>query len=364
MLHTYRALATSAVTRAQFVARTLILPKAGLVVPTQIKPKSVVMLSTPQCLPDAIENAIMLHQMMEIQVIVAGVDAVVPNSVRSGLSELWLDDYCTVSKAVTLAARDAAPKLQESDGIHPVSAKVHWKHVDASLRLQLGGSSVDVALANTAFATNTLATLFYFQPRELALGDPTVGQTLLELHVALPELQPPLLPPQNHDRWTPLTTGQDLTVTKCTGNLIKQINGGPAALVLEKNAELMGIASKDTKVYAKVHTARKSMRYEVIAGGGGWGAKADLLALSPEAKLSGGEKVEFFMVTPEQRYAVGAMSVSRKFLFECTPESTTYGGERPLLQTVEDLFGCGSECGFLLDGVNHRSPGEAVSFSF
>lgn len=346
---------------ASFLARTNVAPKPGsLNVPSAFTPKSVVMLATPHTLPTAIENAITLHQMMKLQVVVAGVDSVVPNGQRNGISELWMADECAISNSVPLAAKDKQPELRKSDGVNPVGAKVHWKHVDATLALELGAHRLEVALANTAFATSTLATLFFFQSGS---QDPNVGQTLADLTVRLPALDAVFADPETADRWTPLDAG-DLLVTKCTGNLIKGLNGKPAASFLENNERLMAISSKDTKVYVKVYRGKSCQRYEVIAGGGGWGAKADLLALSPDAKVLVGDKVEFYMVTPERRYEVGVQAVSNQFLFECTPEETSYDAPVSTLQLVDHLFGCGSEQGFALDGVSHRSAGEAVAFKF
>lgn len=353
---------------AQFFARTSISPKSGstLLAPTHFSPKSVVLLSTPQNLPTVIENAIAFYQFAGMQVLVAGVDAVVPKGVRNGVSELWLDDYIEFSNSVNLNKKDASAPLRESDGIHVVGAKTNWKHIESSLRVELAGKTLDLSLANTAFSTNTLATLFYFQPKHLQQlhNDANMGETLCELTAKLPDLQPSLGEPVSQDRWTKLTE-DELRVTNFTGNLVKAINGKSAASFLETNEKLMLLASKDTKVYVKVFSDNGCKKHEVIAGGGGWGAKADLLAISPEVELKMGDRLEFYMVSPEDRYSdMQLAEVSRKFRFECVPETTTYSGTEVSLQQVEELFGCGCESGFQLDGLNHRSSGEVVEFSY
>lgn len=364
-----RRFATARPCAAKFVARTTVAPnpKALLLVPTEIAAKSVILLSTPQNIPTVIENAINMYQFASMQVLVAGVDSVVPNGSRNGVSELWLDDYITFKGSVPLTAKDKEPERRESDGINAVGAKTNWKQISASLSLHLGDHKVDVSLANTAFATNHLATLFYFQPPALQkqTRDQNMGEILCELTAILPPLSPLLAAPISGDRWTPLTENQNLVVTNCTGNLVKAINDGPAAKVLEENTELMSIASKETKVYVKVYRGNECKKYEVIAGGGGWGAKADLLAISPEAKLQLGDRLEFFMITPDVRFTeMNATLVSNQFMFESLPEATTYGDNVSTTQEVQNLFGCGSELGFVLDGVNHKSPGETVSMPF
>lgn len=369
-LHSARRFSTTCLASAAFFARTRIAPNLNTTLspPQSLKAKALLILATPSSLPVAIENAISLHQIAQIQVVVAGVDSVVPNGARSGLSELWLDEYMDISNSVHLNQKDSRPAPRESDGVHPVGAKENWKSISASFKLEVApGNTVDLALANTAFATNTLATLFYFQPKELQekSKDKNMGETLCELTVKLPELNPPLLEPQSLDRWTSLSEGDNLTITECTGNLIKKINTVPAAKFLENNEDLMSLKSKDTKVYVKVHQQDGTRKYEVIAGGGGWGAKADLLAISPEAKLKKGDRIEFFMVTPEDRFAnFSAAVVSNQFLFECAPEATQYKEEAKPAQEIDNLFGCGSENGFLHNGVNCKSAGEALSFKF
>lgn len=361
----FRNFHSSSKALAQFVARTTILPKSGasIQVPTSFTPKSVVLLSTPQNLPTVIENAIGFYQFANLQVLVAGVDAVAPNGARNGVSELWLDEYLEFSKSVNLKEKDKAAPLRESDGVHVVGAKTHWKQIDASLRLFLDEKRLDLSLANTAFSTNTLATLFFFQPKELQEKhkDPNMGETLCELTAKLPPLD--LNEPSSHDRWTKLTE-EELIVTKFTGNLVKQINHKSAASVLEQNKKLMSLASKDTKVYVKQIRDEISKKFEVIAGGGGWGAKADLLAILPEIELQLGDKLEFYMVSPEDRFSdMKSEDVHRKLRFECVPETTTYGGGEMPHREVE-VFGCGCESGFKLDGLNHASPGEIVEFPY
>lgn len=367
-MHFIRSFSSARVAAAQFFAKTSIAPRAGssLLAPTHFTPKSVVLLSTPQNLPTVIENAISYYQIAGMQVLVAGVDAVVPNGTRNGVSELWLDDYISFEQSVNLKDKDSKPPLRESDGIHVVGAKTNWKHIESNLRLRFAQNTVDLSLANTAFSTNTLATLFYFQPKHLQdqFKDPNMGETLCELTATLPQLDQGLTGPVTSDRWTQLTD-TELKVTNCTGNLVKAINGGSAAAVLEKNEKLMSLKSKETKVYVKLYRGDDCKRYEVIAGGGGWGAKADLLALSPEAKVQVGDRVEFYMVSPEDRFNdMSAAVVSNRIQFECIPEATSYGDAVPASQLVDNLFGCGCETGFALDGVSHRSSGEVVEFSF
>lgn len=351
--------------RTNFFARTSICPRPADVLqcPPQFAAKSVVVLSTPSNLPQVIKGAIALHK-AKIQVVVAGVDRVVPNGASNGVSELWLEEKVHIKRAVVTPKEPSEAVPRESDGIHAVGAKDNWKHIEGTIKMRLGRHTVEMSLANTLFATATPTTLFYFD----ATGD-NMGQTLSELEVEVPQLEPKLAPASFADRWTGLSGGPLLHVTACTGNLIKGINGVGAAQFLEKSKPLMDLASKSTRVYAKLYSGDKMRKYEVIAGGGGWGAKADLLALSPEAKVTVGDRVEFYMITPTDRYSatthgVASTEVSNQFLFESPLESTSYSSQASSPQTVEALFGGGSELGLTVDGVSHGSPGESVSIKF
>lgn len=314
-----------------------------------------------------IEKAISIFQKDKLQVVVAGVERVVPNGASNGVSELWMDEPMVISDATLLSEKDKSEPLRASDGVHPVGAKVQWKMVESRLKLNIQKSNLDIALANTAFYNSLLSTLFFFQPEEIEASSTYSGQTLCHLQVTLPELLTSLREASIYDNWTALSNNdlEKLLVTNCTGNLLKGINKLPASLFLESNKKLMSIGSKETKVYAKLHQKDGSVnRYEVIAGGGGWGAKADLLALSPEAKLNRGDRVEFFMVKPEDQGKMSTGLVSNQFLFECSPEARYYSESEPSFQIVDNLFGCGSENGFVANGVSHKSPGESLSLVY
>lgn len=107
-------------------------------------------------------------------------------------------------------------------------------------------------------------------------------------------------------------------------------------------------------------------RFKVTAGGGGWGAKANIIALSPEAKPERGDEVEFFMVTPNDRFVKHKEDDVEKFdhtfAFISSYEETAYNGDDADTESekVYETFGCGSELGFYFNGVKHHSPGETV----
>lgn len=361
-----RLLATST-RRAAFFARTTVAPNGKpITLPQNFASKSVLILATPQNLASTIESAISLHQDEKLQVVVAGVERIVPNGESDGISELWMDSRMELEDPILLSEKDRPEPLRVSDGVHPVGAKVNWKHVDAALKMKILDVDITMKLANTAFYTNLLSTLFYFEPEQKDDVLLHSGETLCSLLISLPNIRPSLSLASVYDNWTSLKTSDEpLLVTKCTGNLLKGINKKPASLFLEQNDKLMSLSSRETKVYVKVFERDgATKRYEVIAGGGGWGAKADLLAISPDAKLQVGDRVEFFMVAPQDQGKMRSGVVSNQFLFECAPAASCYDSSQKSSQAIDNLFGCGSESGFVAGGVNHKSPGESLSLPF
>lgn len=343
--------------------------------PAFFTPKSLLILSTPLALPRVIQRSIDLYQNEKIQVLVAGVDTVVPNSRRNGFSELWLADLVHIEGSQQLEEVDVknAP-LRESDGINIVTAKTNWKNIASSFDLRLDeGHTMNIGLANTLFQTSNLVTLFYFQPEaQNQDANSTLmknsGQTLSSLRASLPPLLH-LLDAKACDKWTALyDSTEELIITKSIGNLVKEINGDSAAKYLENNAKLMDIGSKETQVFVKLYRDGRPepQRHEVIAGGGGWGVKANMLAISPEADIQVGDRIEFYMLTPGHRYEVEETpleSVLDRVVFECSHENTLYSDGTELAKEEYAVFGCGSESGFSLNGTKYSLAGERLSFA-
>ncbi|KAK6458777.1 uncharacterized protein RJT20DRAFT_123858 [Scheffersomyces xylosifermentans] len=373
-----RRLSSSSRNWAEIYTRTTINPvNYKLNVPSKIKAESVIVVSTPSNLPQVIEEAINVFQSKKIQVCVAGVDSVVPNSSRNGVSELWLSKPFQIKSSVLLEDRDDLNnKPRESDGVNIVVARKNWKNIDSNLQVVLNeAATVDLKLANTVFSTNHLVTLFYFQPENEETHLYNSGQTLCDLTIELPKDTVPVgTEVKSYDRWTPLYDNSvegPFLITNCIGNLLKQINNKSASGYLEKNNKLMSLGSKDTKVYVKLYkqnNPEKAFKYEVIAGGGGWGAKASTIALSPDAKLEKGDRVEFFMLTPSDRFSkqeseVAGADLQGKLTFEATYEEQAYadGSEGKKAEVLENVFGCGSEEEFKFNGVKHSSAGERLT---
>lgn len=333
--------------------------------PTSFAPKSVILLSSPSYLNSTIDAAIKLFEDQKLQIVVAGVDSVPPAG-TSGVSELWMDEYFKVKDGVFLDEKDDLNKPpRQSDGVNVVGARKNWKLIDSALSIKLA-KNVDVSLnlANTAFVNDNLVTLFYLQPPQID-DKATAGfsdKALSDLQVELPTSAQSAVV-KVHDRWTALPSEKPLFVTNCVGNLIKSLNGSSAAKFLEQNDQLMSIGSKDTEVYVKLYRQNTEYRYQVIAGGGGWGPKSDTLVVSPEAKVQKGDRIEFFMLTPEDKNVSHQKEIETKngsFVFERISESSGFRHSNSEVEGVLSVFGCGTEVAYHVNNVLYLSAGETV----
>ncbi|KAI5967991.1 hypothetical protein CANMA_002759 [Candida margitis] len=354
---------------SQFYAKSTINPISfRLQPPTKFTPQSVLIFSTSANLPQIIEDVLDLHQRDNLQIVVAGIDTMVPFSARNGVSELWLDHRLKIGNSLLLEERDDLNKPpKESDGVNPVTARKNWKNIQGHLSLQMKHEmEAKISLANTVFSTGSILTLFYFDTESNVAHS---GQHLCELEVTLPRgVVPNHATVKVEDKWTALYPGKSFKITNCVGNLLKSIEKNPAAKYLEKNDKLMRLKSKDTEVFVKLRKRGTTVveRFKVTAGGGGWGAKADIIALSPEAKPNVGDEVEFFMVTPDDRFIQQRGNeverFSHTFAFMSSYEETAYHGDGLDAEgeMVYETFGCGSEQGFYFNGVKHHSPGETA----
>lgn len=358
--------------RARYFTRTQHCPfTVNLVPPSNLDAKSLLLLTTPSLLRDVTEKSLQLYEQKNLQIIVASIDTVLPNFYRHGVSELWMDSYMDIKFSERLEEESINQRSQIIKGRTPQTVRNTWELIDSSLSLELDqNTNISLKLATTVFSTGRLVSLFYLQPRGLDENHENSGQYLCDLKIALPkDIKSSNSKFEAEDCWIPLYEPEtELTITDCTGNLIKSINGEPASLFLQENEKLLSVGSRETKVYVKLipNGTQGEKRYEIIAGGGEWGAKANILALTPDARPQKNDRLRIYMVPPEtdctKEYAQGFLS--DKFVFECSPEEVSYHSQTPSEAiTLENVFGGGSENGFYCNGVQHKSKGERVYIS-
>ncbi|KAI3404898.2 hypothetical protein KGF56_002314 [Candida oxycetoniae] len=247
--------------------------------------ESVVLFSTPNNLAQVIQDSIALHRESDLQVVVAGIDTVLHS--RNGVSELWLDHKVKIHSSVLLEEANTR----------------NWRNISGSIGLNLRHEmNMKMSVANTIFSTGSSVTLFYLDSNggPSGSGPAHSGEHLSSLVVDLPRgVVPSHAKATVLDNWVPLFP-RSFKITSCIGNLLKTVEKAPAAQYLEESEKLMALKSKETQVFVRI--CNTGERFKVVAGGGGWGAKAGILALSPEAAPKVGDEIEFYMV-PENNHS-------------------------------------------------------------
>lgn len=349
------------------------------------QPKSLLVLATTNLLPQVIKQAIGLYD-QNIQVILAGVDTIKGN--RMGVSELWMDKRIDILDSQALDEdthdhdhdHDHDHHHHQDSGVNITTVKdKNWKLIDSQLAIKFGfnntTNTIQFPLANSLFSTHLLVTLFVLDP--IAHAHDAHDKSLSKLTIELPE---PIFPNDkpikttDYDLWVPLTD-EPLYITNCVGNLIKSLSNKSAAKILENNQKLLSFNSKETKVFIKIYHSPDSQGYdnnyssmnkhEIIAGGGGWGAKADTIVVAPPAKLSKGDRVELFMLPPrnhQRDYDNLDVTYDHQGLeFDCSIPQLSYD-DLNFDEEVKQFnqFGCGTELGFQYNQVNYKSGGEKL----
>lgn len=353
--------------RTRIYARSVFNP-GNYALPARQEPACIIF-ATEAALSKAISAVSTFHQSHpKVQLCVAGVNTIA--GLWNGVSELWVDSKFSVSDIEQISTGKST--ISETGG-RILLPRDNWRLSKAHLLVMFGNNKVQpidvkLRLANTIFCTGLESTLFFIDNGKVVEGLKSANIEISSVKLAKNVI--------TEDKWTPLFDPQDndgrpLLITKCVGNLAKEINGQSALGFLQDNDRLMSLQSKDTKVYVKLtKSTGVEEKHEVIAGGGGWGSKASTIAISPPAKLQRGDQIEFFMLTPtaqtngpdkfETRPGLGVSA-----LFECLYERNSYGLEGLDVETkVEGLFGGGSEGGFELNGIKHVSVGERAEVRF
>lgn len=336
-----------------YLTKTTLSPQNFQLVPPKFDAKSLIVFSTGNNLSKVIEETIKLHENSKVSIFVAGIDSII-NSNRDGVSELWLDEQIQIKDQILLEEKDGPKELKESDGINIVTARTNWKNIDSSLSLNFGSDNVSIRLSNTIFQTGNLVTLYYLNHSSGS------GQLLSDLSLDLPLSIKTI---ETKDKWVKLTS--KLKITDFKGNLLKSINNKSAASFLETNEKLMSLKSKETEVYCKIYRNNiiLPLKYKVIAGGGGWGSKAHIIAISPQAKIQKGDEIEFYMLTPEDKITLPELDLQQfkdNFTFESSYEELGYTEKVSQQQVIENTFGCGSEKGFTVNNIDFVSNGESA----
>lgn len=212
---------------------------------------SLILLTTPSQLQQTIENVyniIETGNRNNLKIVTACVDTVVGR--RNAISELWFD------KPITIENYELAPdNSNESIGrvkssfsaVAPTQLDKNWKDksVNSNLNIEIACSSgshlLNMPLANTLFTNGEYYTSFFYDDDHHAAN----LENCSRLSIKLPLLKTDRMKLQAFHQLKELDLGTNLSdnngcfqVTDFTSNMIKKINGRPAADYLIANKEI------------------------------------------------------------------------------------------------------------------------------
>jgi len=225
----------------------------------------------------------------------------------------------------------------------------NWSPSTSAFRLT-GPANFDLAVpaANTLFSTGRQAEIYANDDVPLTSLHAEIEETFKLSHSIKPA--------------KPLT--EWLEISGAADNMLKSLNEKPAAGFLEEKVELM--ESKDPQVFAELESGEM---VRVVAGGGGlWSPKASMLVLEAPASPRRGQMLRFWLQqgTMSSDLESQLASTTDGVVAEAAPVPQTHADEKPYLDYKKnhflDVFGFGSELGFMVGTHKHAIVGESAYF--
>ncbi|KAK9387448.1 hypothetical protein V1515DRAFT_601851 [Lipomyces mesembrius] len=361
----------------------------------EFAPASLLLIATPQY-ANELYSAV-AEESHSFSVYGAVVDVVPPGGKRDGISYLWTSQPITLnysnSTPLSLARSQDTHAQHHNDGRVDPAARGRYvskggqqwalNKLYLSLAFNEGGKNVRIQSANTIFETGVEGIL---AAREAGAVEPELYGNMelnipLNISFEVPERTAALevLEHKSMLEEEPST----MYVTSKKDNIIKTINGRAASSFLEASLAasifLEAPPPMDTRFRSKDADNQKNRsvyavlddkaRYKVIAGGGGWGARAGMLVLDPEAEIREGAKIQFLVSTNRAKYEPDSEfnfgdDQKGKLCFECVApvqllEELEQESGTSTEIALEDIFGAGSENQFFVGRRKFDVHGES-----
>lgn len=305
-------------------------------------------------------------------------DAIPFGAQRHAMSVLALDSKINILDAVALESSGQS-------GSQKKTGRSNWdlnsSFFSMALLNRTGHVVHDITLstANTLFSTGSQSTMLFRDETQHRLS----GTLLSALRIAVPgkwgessEHCVALQPLVGYD--------EPLIVTSAVDNMLKTINGRPAASFLENSSILMNPEGDphDRKVFVEIISGSTGQvsQYQVIAGGGGtWSPRSSMLVVEPPAILHKQDQLRFslstaiktadqFQASPHPKHIDQIQTKTQTHIsLECASIAESFE-EQELFQYPQDSvlhhrFGLSSEHGFILDDKKHAVYGESATFT-
>lgn len=433
-------------------------PKAVLVVATPqfseslidyvVGPASAAAASSSTSSSTSSDSSSNTEEPQTLQIVGAVVDTIGFGSQRNGVSVLFIDKKFEILEAHELdqSFGDSSKRLGRSGadltnkGI--VSARQTWHLPQGFLSIEgfgtgeagdqaAGKKELAVPLANTLFTSGLPSTLLFNHPGH-DLNGVLLGSLQLRISNSVNTNTNTTIANTNNNGGRHLSvlstsaaapllnlnTGSNL-ITDAKSNMVKSIDGRPAASFLESSKTLMEFNPRahsgtgEKKVFAELTTTTtaaaaaaaetaettaasnqksrgKTQRFQVTAGGGGaWSPRASMLVLEPQARPEPGMIINFQLAHDvllgthgDHRTFIESNGIStaptleeqdhlaplNRVVLECAPihEFTEFPDliSYPKDSVLPGMFSLGSEQGFLLDDCKYSVPGEVIQLNF
>lgn len=306
-------------------------------------------------------------------------DAIPFGAQRHAMSILALDSRINILDAVALE-----PSSQP--GTKSKTGRSNWDLSSSFFSMALvnktGNVVHDITLstANTLFSTGSQSTLMF---KDETQHSDLSGTLLSALRISVPGSWA-----ESADQCVALQPlvgyEEPLIVTGAADNMLKTINGRPAASFLENSSILMNPEGDphDRKVFVEITSASTAevSKYEVIAGGGGtWSPRSSMLVVEPPAVLHKGDQLKFslstaiktvdqFQASPHPEHIEQIQATTQTHIsLECASIAESFEEQElfryPENSVLHHRFGLSSEHGFILDDKKHAVYGESATFT-
>ncbi|ODV61177.1 ribosome biogenesis protein NOP53 [Ascoidea rubescens DSM 1968] len=299
----------------------------------KFEPKSLVLATTPNNCNEMIDIVDKIQkQFNDLSVFLVTVDSIGNKfKIRNGISELWLEEDIEIEKSELL--HSGIPTDVDSGVIEEINYnrnEIKWKSIENYYKIEIPilmneksrfvkNLNIQSYLSNTLFNNGEIVTMFYMlSPKKIEQVEEkqknNSNKFLSYLSIKLPVLRPKAINNKliyHFKLLEEIPINYRMVITNCKNNLLKEINNEAASLFLQNNETIKKIQTKEFRIFATVVRKNNKIgeennlkvfdeRYEVIAGGGEWGDKANILVLSPEAELEEGDELKFWMLDPKR----------------------------------------------------------------
>lgn len=349
---------------------------------------SLILLTTPSQLQQTIENVyniIETRNTSNLKIVTACVDTVVGR--RNAISELWFDQPITIENYELAPdnSNESIGSVKSSfSAVAPTQLDKNWKDksVNSNLNIEIACSSgshlLNMPLANTLFTNGEYYTSFFYDDDHHA---PNL-ENCSRLSIKLPLLKTDRIKLQAFHQLKELDLGANLSdndgcfqVTDFTSNMIKKINGRPAADYLIANKEIQNsrrdvfmelidpLDLKDAKPFSRTNYTNQF--YKIVVGGLGWGEKQGMIVLDPIVGNIGHRYCRLFQYDPSiKRPRIASEHQSKILTLDCSQPEVgfrNYADSNDAELILENVAGLGNEKGFMLNDIWHTDKGSMLS---